>query len=401
MREPVISLAFTPEPWVEQFHRHFTDHGGVRIRQLVMDPSGALDDDYEVLVASARWPALTIGLVDELHDRRRAVLGVASRDDRGSAELLTHIGVDRIVMSDASPAEFLEVLLLLSPDVITTPRVVADVKEPRGGAQLIVVRGPSGSGATEIAVGISGLLSEVARVALIDLDEVAPSIAQRLAIPLEPNLRTAIDAIEYGLGDLDLDNLTTANTRSRLRVVAGMPNASAWSQVRPPEVERAMRVFGTGIDHVVADIAAPLEEIGASSRGRYAIGRMVLSHSDVVVAVGLATPVGLSRLLTWLGEAHALIGESPVHVVLNRVPKDSFRTRELAHELERNYEPASLTMVPDDAAITSASWEGSFVGRCGFARATKWLANELHTTRIHTDSRQGSSMWTGDGIAVA
>lgn len=383
MREPIIALAFTPEPWVEALHRHFTDHGGARVRQLVMDPAVALDDDYEILVSGARWPALTRGLVAELHDRHRAVLGVASRDDHGSIDVLNHVGVDRVVMSDAAPIEFLEALLLLAPGSPTVHPAAPTAEDPTDAAQRIVVRGPGGSGATEIAVALSAHLSRRFSVALVDLDEVAPSVAQRLALPIEPNLCTAIETIEFGVGEFGIEEQSTG-TDAPLRVVAGLPNAAAWSQVRPPEVERVLRAIGWGRDHVIADIAAPLDDIGSPTRGRYAVGRMALGQADVLVAVGLASPVGLSRLVSWLAEARAIAATPTVHVVLNRAQKDGFRARELVAEFKRCYRPASITVVPSDAAVAHAMWDGAFVGRGGFTQATQRLAAEISPTAAET-----------------
>jgi Mrp family chromosome partitioning ATPase len=397
MREPVIALAFTAEPWVEALHRHFTDHGGARIRQLVMDPAVALDDDYEVLVASARWPALTPGLVAELHDRHRLVLGVAGRDDHGSVDVLHHAGVDRVVMSDAAPIEFLEALLLLAPTAATPNHPRDSAPELIDTTTRIVVRGPGGSGATEVAIALAGHLATRAKVGLVDLDEVAPSIAQRLALPIEPNLRTAIDAIEYGIGEgvdegVDgVDGVDGPAATASLRVVTGLPNAAAWIQVRAPEVERVIRAIARGRDCVIADIAAPLDDVGSATRSRYAIARMMIAQADVVVAVGVATPVGVTRLVTWLAEAHRLIDTATVHVVLNRAPKDAFRVHEIEAEFERCYQAASITTIPDDDAVARAMWAGSFVGRGAFTQATLRLAATINP--VPHDARATRGRW--------
>ena len=56
MREPEVALAFTADVWVEELHRHLTDHGGARVRTLLVEPEGALEESYDVLVAGHRWP---------------------------------------------------------------------------------------------------------------------------------------------------------------------------------------------------------------------------------------------------------------------------------------------------------------------------------------------------------
>jgi hypothetical protein len=72
MAEPEVALVFSPEAWVETLHRHLTDHGGARVRQVVMDPSLAFDEEYGTIVVSHRWPALTRTFVDAIHQRRRS-----------------------------------------------------------------------------------------------------------------------------------------------------------------------------------------------------------------------------------------------------------------------------------------------------------------------------------------
>ena len=62
MAEPEIALVFSAEPWVEALHRYCSDHGGARVRQLLVDPVLALDEEYATLVSGHRWPALTPAL---------------------------------------------------------------------------------------------------------------------------------------------------------------------------------------------------------------------------------------------------------------------------------------------------------------------------------------------------
>ena len=374
MREPVIALAFTPEPWVEAMHRHFSDHGGARVRQLIIDPAAALDDDYEVLVTSARWPALTPGLVAELRNRHRAVLGVASRDDHGSVDVLTHAGVDRIVMSDAAPTEFIEALLLLVPDR-PAPNLPPPVALEADVGNRIVVRGPAGAGATEVAIGVAAALARRSPVALIDLDDVAPSVAQRLGLPIEPNLRNAIDAVEYGVGEfVDNDPTPTSVDRTGLRVVAGIANAATWHHIRPTEADRVLRSLARSCEHVVVDVAAPLDEVGHPTRGRYSLARSAIGSADVLIAVGDATPVGMTRLVTWLAQAHELCGAIPVHGAFNRASRDRFRRAQLVDEFSRCYEPTSVAVVPDEAGVRAAMWNGAQATRATFGAEMRSLA---------------------------
>ncbi len=66
--------------------------------------------------------------------------------------------------------------------------------------RLVTVGGPPGVGRTEIAIELALALGRTAGVVLVDADDVGPAVAARLDLPIEPNLRTAIDAVEHGRG---------------------------------------------------------------------------------------------------------------------------------------------------------------------------------------------------------
>jgi MinD-like ATPase involved in chromosome partitioning or flagellar assembly len=304
------------------------------------------------------------------------VLGVAARSDPGSVDVLTNVGVDRIVMDDAGPLEFLEALVLLMPasSRAGAERNVAPAVEEQL-ANVVVVRGPVGAGATEVAIGLAHALGRNERVTLLDLDEIAPSVAQRLALSIEPNVRTAIDAVEYGIGEIEADSPIG------LRVVPGLPNAASWNQIRPPEIERLVRHLRRDRDHLVVDIAAPLEEVGAPTRGRHAIARLAIAAATHIVAVADGSPVGVTRLVQWLASAHELAVAPTVHVVLNRAPRDAFRCSELVAEIGRCYRAASVRVVVSDRSVTRAMWDGTTVGPGAFCDAMNELAATISPAR--------------------
>ena len=111
MSEPAVALAFTPDFWVEDLHRHLSDHGGARVRSLVVEPGVALEETYDVLVVGHRWPPLTQGLVGDVHARGRAVLGVFDREEAASRAHLVGVGVDAVIESDAGPEGFIRAIV--------------------------------------------------------------------------------------------------------------------------------------------------------------------------------------------------------------------------------------------------------------------------------------------------
>jgi MinD-like ATPase involved in chromosome partitioning or flagellar assembly len=385
MDEPEVALVFSPEAWVETLHRHLTDHGGARVRQVVMDPSLAFDEEYGTIVVSHRWPALTRTFVDAIHQRHRRILGVFDPDEPGSEEYLANLGVDRVLASDASMALFVDALRGLAPDgeraapSIGALEAAADgPHEPAPSAdvgpshrRLIAVGGTPGAGATEVAIALAIALGAGGRTVLVDADDVVPSIAQRLGMPIEPNLRSAIESVEYGMGDLDA---TVVRRTRELEVLCGLPNVGAWSQVRPSELVDVVAALARTRCHIVANVGSRLEDVGRGGRSRYGISRAVVTEASMLIGVGLATPVGVTRLLGWVTEVRALNPNAPVHLVVNRAPRDAFRKAEIEQEISRTFQPVSLSFLPSDLRVDRAAWAGDVVEHGPYTKAVAELA---------------------------
>ena len=387
MSEPEVALVFSPEAWVEGLHRHLTDHGGARVRQVIVDPLLAFDEVYGTLVVSHRWPGLTRTFVDAVHRRHRRLLGVFDPDEPAGREFLVALGVDRALSSDASMAEFVDVFNALEPSVgQATPSVDAleaavDGRQPAmstsNGEQprrwrLIAVGGTPGAGATELAIGLTAAVrAHRDRVVLVDADEVVPSIAQRLGLPIEPNLRSAIESVEYRMGDVEA---TVVLAERELEVITGLPNVGAWSHVRPSEVLGVIDALGRARRHVVANFGSRLEDVGRGGRNRYGISRSVVSEASDVIGVAPATPVGVTRILGWVAEVRAMNATAPVHLAINRAPRDAFRRAEIEKEILRTFEPASFVFVPHDPRVEAAAWSGTLVGSGPYAKAVGELA---------------------------
>ena len=159
---------------------------------------------------------------------------------------------------------------------------------------------------------------------LVDADEVASSTAPRLGLAIEPNLRSAIDAVEHGLGDLATPLVRRRVQRSTC--LCGLPSLAAAAQIRPAEV----------LD--VIDAARRPAVARASSRSRASpgieIARAVVAEAGVLVGVGAANPVGVARLLGWVA---ALLGRWCARAPRGEprpdrsLPARRARRRDLAH----------------------------------------------------------------------
>ena len=210
-----------------------------------------IEEEYDILVVSHRWPALTRAFVDALPRSSAArALGVFEADEPVGREFLRSLDVDDVIESGASMHEFVAAIVSLQAAIhrtsgdetkgantATLPASTADELD----SALIAVGGPPGGGTTEIAVELAVTLHGCnTPVALVDADEVVPAVAERLGLSIEPNLRTAVDAVEHGGGDVDASLLTGPDG---VRVLCGLPNVAAWSQVRPAEVIDVIRAL--------------------------------------------------------------------------------------------------------------------------------------------------------------
>jgi MinD-like ATPase involved in chromosome partitioning or flagellar assembly len=385
MSEPEIALVFTAEPWVEELHRYLSDHGGARVRSLVVEQSVALEESYDVLVVSHRWPALTHAFVTDVHARSRRVLGVHERSEPASRAHLETVNVDAVVESDAGPEAFVRALVELCSEQQRHAGFAPPPLAPRP-SRLVGVGGPPGVGKTEVAIELAVAAARDSSVLLADCDDVAPAVAQRLALSLEPNLRTAIDAVEHGRGDLAA--CIHREAHRKVAVLGGIPNSTSWMQVRPGEVIRVVDRLGTEAEVVVVDGIGSLQDLGGLPRGRFATARALAIEADVLVAVCDASPVGITRLLAWTVEVRALAPLTPIVVAVNRAPSASFRRGELYDEITSSLDVIDVGFVGVDSRVVGAAWEGRTVARGRFTRAVSRVwATVAVLRRRTTDAR--------------
>jgi MinD-like ATPase involved in chromosome partitioning or flagellar assembly len=364
--EPTVALVFSPEQWVEDLHRHLVHHGGARVRQIVVDPSVALEEEYDALVVSDRWPALTSRFVDGVHRAGRRVLGVFHPDEPAGKDHLLALGVDTTIPGDAPMAEFVVALHDLGPVVATATRVpshAGTTGSPTARGSLLVVSGPRGGGLTEVAVGLTGALAALGGVfVLVDAHDGAPAVAARLGLGLEPNLRSAVDALDYGLGDLE-GSIVRSPSSPSFGVVAGFPSPVAAAQVTAAEVAAVVLALREHRQGVVVDIddSSP-------------VARALLAECTAVIGVVTGSPVGVVRALGWMADLRSRNRTTPIHLVVNRAPAARYRREEIRAEITRSVVPTSLTWVPEDRAVDDAAWDGRLPRRGPFRNTMGELA---------------------------
>ncbi|HEY7563914.1 MAG TPA: hypothetical protein VIA81_03235 [Acidimicrobiia bacterium] len=356
MNEVEIALAVSAREWPDRLHRFLSDHGGARVRAQVLTAEDSLAEEFQVLVIDDVCSFLTPRLVQEIQSQGRLVLGVFDPAEFPEGkERLRECGVDHVIESDATADEFVVALRALVALVPAAPPVRFERHERApANSTLIVIGGPPGGcGATEVAITWAVRLARIGRTLLVDLDEFAPAVAQRLGLSLLPNIRSAIDIVQHRHGKLE-DCLQPV---SRLEVLAGMSSDRDWTDVRPYEITQVIGELRRRYRYVVANVGSMPEPaaVGASERG--AISATSLEQADRIVAVGTASPVGLSRLIAWSERASDIASRPPDLLLVNRAPASRFKRAEILEELGRS-QSSPIGFLPSDRQVEMSAWDG-------------------------------------------
>ena len=231
-------------------------------------------------------------------------------------------------------------------------RLGPESSDARPASTTIAVWGPSGApGRSTIAASLGASLAHHGReTVVVDADTYGGSIAQMLAMLDEVSgLMAACRAANQGRGVEVTDHLL--DVEPRLRLLSGIPRADMWPQVRPGALELVLRELASMSDVVVVDCAPFLEASeGGSGAGRNQVTRQVLSSADVVVVVGRADPVGLSRLVRAMYDASGVVDVEPTVVVNLCRPSLGWSEREVASTLTRLTGVEPTILIPADVA---------------------------------------------------
>ena len=397
MREPTVVLCHSTRSWAQDLHFFLMDHGGAVVRGYVMSGEDALAESYDVLLVDDVTSFLTRRLVGSLQGRSVKIVGVFDADDAhgaGKARLL-ELGVDEAVPSTTVPAEFVQVVARLAGPLIDDDLELAGILEevgsrqqrrgatgapgdapgrPGGGRIIAVAAASGGAGATEISVALAGALRDQGgATVLVDADEQAPAVAQRLGLGLHPNIRTAVDAVHHGSGDLE--HTLVRHSGMGLEILCGLPNPRDWFELRAGEVAEVVLELSRTRPQVVVNAGPRVDNLpDLGGPARFGVTRAVLGLCDTLVLVGVTTPIRARRIVDWLADTQNLLAGTPVHLFVNQYPGGSFAISELELELRRTISPASVTVAPYDKRVARATWEGEPVARGPFSKSVHRLA---------------------------
>jgi MinD-like ATPase involved in chromosome partitioning or flagellar assembly len=212
------------------------------------------------------------------------------------------------------------------------------VDPPKRRGTVVAVWGPAGSpGRTSLAIALAAELADARPlraadrdpiIALADADTHAASIAPALGLLDEaPGFAAACRLA--GSGALDaaqFDRIAQQHRAGRgdVRVLTGLGRASRWPELTADRVSGVLTATRDWAEVTVVDVAASFEhdeelmtDLNAPRRNAATIE--ALRSADLVVAVGAADPIGLSRYLRAHSELIELVEADRVLTVINKV----------------------------------------------------------------------------------
>ncbi len=372
--EPVIAIAGSQRAWSSELLRFLSDFGGARLKGTVLTAREALEPGYEVLIIDDITSYLSPLLVERVRESGRKVVGIYDPEysDRGR-ERLQALGVDAVIPADAGPEVILETVSMLGPGRPSPDRERAAGSAPRDQAALITAVA-GGDLAGEFAVALGGAFRNRRMSTLVvDADTVTPMLAQRLSMPVVPNLLTALDAHVQLRGKVQ-DSLISGPYGCAL--LTGIPEASEWETIRAEEVMDLIETAAGWFEHLIVKISPHMEDLSryGARDGRFEVSRSVVGLAGDVVYVAEPTPVGLSRALRWISKTRSITA-ARLHVVFGGAAAlSTFQRGELSDELTRSYMPASITWLPIDQGQERSVWNGTVIPKGPFRKTVEKLS---------------------------
>ena len=363
-------LAFALDPAVEdRILADLVEAGHTIVARLVgwRDVLDGLDSlGPDVVVVGAGRSTLTSELLAASDQRGIRVIALADSDhDRAQA---TALGLHEVL--DAR-VDVRDLEALVSGGVPVPSRIGdGDAARPSTGADgVIAVWGPAGApGRTTAAMNVAAELAVSGHsVALVDADPYGGAIAPALGLLDEaPGFASACRLA--GAGALDRAELERiaqrySSPRASFDVFTGLVGPSRWPELAHDRVAGALQAMRARFEFVVVDVGFSLERDEELTSDAFAPRRnaatfAALAAADRIVAIGLADPVGLARLLRGHAELVELVEPERIDVVVNRVRASALGIdahAQVRQTLRRFAGLADATLLPHDGRATDAA----------------------------------------------
>jgi MinD-like ATPase involved in chromosome partitioning or flagellar assembly len=384
----VTLLVSTGADWESRALAALTEHPGVVVLKRCVDIDDLLATasagQAQVAVLGAELPGLDGPVVDQL--RAYGVRAVAVAPDDDDAGVHAHrIGIGAVVAADGVDGLADVVLRDPGPVLPSTP-TVAPVAVPTTGTappagRVIAVWGPAGApGRTTLA---TTLAAELARrsltTVLVDADPYGGAVAQQLGVLDEVSGLLSAARLVAG-GSID-ERFATVQRRlsDHLLVITGLPRPDRWVEVRPGAltavVARARCEAQVVIDTGFSIEQDPSADVGGRPE-RNGLTVEALEVADEIVLVGSADPVGLARLARAVAEAHEVLPEPVLRLVVNRMrPTLGWRESDVVAMLAGFGTTTGVHFLPDDQpAVDRALVAGRTLVESGESPLTRAVA---------------------------
>jgi len=285
--------------------------------------------------------------------------------------------------------------------------------EPTRRGSVVAVWGPAGApGRTSMAIALAAELADAhaflagdraATIALADADTHAASIAPALGLLDEaPGFAAACRLAGSGaLDPAQFERIAQQHRAGRgdIHVLTGLGRASRWPELTAERVSGVLTAARDWADVTVVDVAAGFEhdeelmtDLNAPRRNAATIE--VLRSADLVVAVGAADPIGLSRYLRSHAELAELVEPDRMLTAINKVRSSAIglnAAAQVRQTLARFGGIEAAVLVPwDPAAFDAALLSGRALLDAAPRSAARVAIRELsERVRETTSSRIG------------
>lgn len=361
-----LALALDP-PTEDRLLADAVEHGHTVVARLVgwrdlLDSLDVLAPDV-ALVGAGRG-SLSGELLAACDERGVRIVALAAGDaDRAhAAQLGLHEVLDR-------SAGWREIEVLVSGGVPVPSRLGDAGRAARSAGEVIAVWGPAGApGRTTLAVNLAAEIAAAGHsVALVDADPYGGAVAPSLGLLDEaPGFASACrlaggDALDRA--ELERIAQRYSAPRGSFDVFTGLVGPSRWPELAHDRVTAAIQAIAARSEYVVIDTGFSLERDEELTSDQFAPRRnaatfAALAAADRVVAVGLADPVGLSRLLRGHGDLVELVEPDRIDIVVNRVRSAALGIdahAQVRQTLRRFSGIADATLLPHDGRATDAA----------------------------------------------
>jgi MinD-like ATPase involved in chromosome partitioning or flagellar assembly len=319
-------------------------------------------------VVSLELPGLDAALVERVRTNAVAVVGVVPTSASPDEAVLRSLGIEHVAAAD-DLVSLVELVVAVGSDArVPEPIAPSAADVGTGGSTasglVVAVWGPTGApGRSTVAMAVAAAIASRGRTAmLIDADVYGGSTAIQLGVLDEISGLLAASR-SANVGALPGPALA-AHARlvaPGLSVLTGLPRADRWTEVKAVLMGRIVHTARQLAEFVVVDCGFSLERdeevmYDTAAPRRNGATVEVLERADLVLLVGAADPVGLSRLIRAGHELDAMRLDARRRVVVNRVRSSlGWSREEVTALLGKAWGPVSVSFLPDDQQAVDRS----------------------------------------------